>query len=283
MGRAGDRLAGDAARDSGKIDGRGLLGEIELEAQRDVGGARRRLEAEQGERGAGIPADHGALAGEREPARLERPLPHKGDLDRRRLERGLTGDFGIRHAGELDDQPALASCGRDNAFERKIGEQQDEEGLRLLADDLAVDVDLRRTGLGGVAERARHERDIGASRLAAKLDGGIGQLAFARRHQADMHVHRRERRQMHRPADAFGQAEQVGDDAQAIGVGGLQAEVDPARGLVVQTLDAALAVQRQRARCGEVELLHVERAALQREARIELAGGNVGKQKLADA
>ena len=88
---------------------------------------------------------------------------------------------------------------------------------------------------------------------------------------------------MHRPADAFGQAEQVGDDAQAIGVGGLQAEIDPARGLVVQTLDAALAVQRQRARCGEVELLHVEHAALQREARIELARGNVGKQKLADA
>src|SRR3990170_8516430 len=121
MGEACDVLPRDAPGDALEIDHRGLLGEIEAETQGNTRGAWRRLEAEQGQRRARILAHDRAFAGKREPVRLQRALPDKGDLDRRRLERSLAGDLGIRHAGELDDEPALAPGGGGNALEWKIG------------------------------------------------------------------------------------------------------------------------------------------------------------------
>ena len=98
MGGAGDVLPRDAAGDGVEIDLRGLFGEIEAEAQGNARGAWRRLEAEQGERRARILAHDRAFAGKGKPAWLQRSLPDEGDLDRRRLERGLAGDLGVRHA-----------------------------------------------------------------------------------------------------------------------------------------------------------------------------------------
>ena len=84
-------------------------------------------------------------------------------------------------------------------------------------------------------------------------------------------------------ADVLRQSEQAGGNPQAAAVRGPKAKIHPAGWRLVQSLDAARSLQRKRARGGKVELFDFERAALEPKARVELARGNIGQQKFADA
>ena len=95
-----------------------------------------------------------------------------------------------------------------------------------------------------------------------------------------MDIERRQSREVLRLAHALWQPEELGDDAQAVGGGGLQPEINAARRRRAQVLDMALAVQRDRIGGGKIKLLQIKRVADEREAGIELAGRNIREQQL---
>jgi hypothetical protein len=105
-----DGLACDHARHAGQVDTRSLLDEVGAKAERDAGGRRRRFKAYQHESKARIFARGRAFACKRNPALLQRALPFEGDIHGRGGELGLADNLDLRHAGEIDGKPALASA-----------------------------------------------------------------------------------------------------------------------------------------------------------------------------
>ena len=248
-----------------------------------LGGASKPM---QRQRGARILADHGAFAGEGEsrPAAAT-PAPTKatsiGAVSSAALP--VTLVFGTPES--LTISLPWLPAGRRNALERKIGKQQDEQGLRLLAGDLAVDVDLRLAGLGGVAESARDERRHRTCRPCRRARWRRWSMSPSRAaHQADIEIRGASADRAMRAAHAFGQSEQFGDDAQAVGVGGSKSKIDPARRPVVAD-----------ARCGLCRSARARSAAAKSSCSTSsvppwsakrassLPAGMLGKQQLADA
>ena len=92
-----------------------------------------------------------------------------------------------------------------------------------------------------------------------------------------------------RPARCFeratlsGKAEQPETTRRLSVVVGLKREIHLARRRLAQVLDAALAVERERARPRQSRAARHRACRRKREFRVELAGGNIGQHQLADA
>ena len=185
----------------------------------------------------------------------------------------------------MRDKRELTPVGAGNGkpVSGKAGHQETEQRLRPLAFNAAVDVDRGVGEVRRIAGSLGKDGDIGAAGLTLHLDGGAGGGALTHRGQADADIERREARKLFRFGDAFAKAEKLGGDLEPVGGQRLDREIRLPCRRRAQVRDAAIAVQRDGARRGEVEALDVEIILGEAEFRVETAGWDVGQQKLADA
>ena len=195
----------------------------------------------------------------------------------------MSGDAFARHALRLQRERTAFGAGNGEPLRREAGHQKAEKDLRLAAFDAAIDSDCRVGKLARVAGGLGEDGDIRAAGLALHLDRSAGGIALAHRGEPHMQIERGEACELLRLGHAVTKPKELARHFQPVGGHGLQREIDLARRRIAQALDAAVAVERDGARRGEVEALDVEGVLGKAEFRVEPPGGNVGKQKLADA